>query len=143
MKSQLVFAKNVMRNVTILLFSITFIGLSGCTDDNDSGSSTLMKAAGMEKSAVIEIRPENFIDEFGWYVGFLDKKKEYNVLYNRNSKLFELNEDLIGTPSISVVCSGDGVSFIRCVRDWLIANPSKCLCICKDDDGYEATDDGC
>jgi len=142
MKSQLVFTKSVMRSVTVLLVSIALIGLPGCTDNNETGSSTLMKAAGMEKSAVIEIKPENFIDEFGWYVGFLDNTTEYNVLYNRNSNLFEVTEDVIGTPSVSVVCSGDGIGFVRCVRDWLIANPSKCLCICSDNDGYEATD-GC
>ena len=141
MKSRCVSFRKRFSFVWAILLSLVVVGFTGCSDDVDN-SATLMEATGIQKSGIITIEPENFIDEFGWYVGFLGNKKEYHVLYNNVTDLFELVEDDLGPLNTTIVCQGDGIGFVRCVRDWLISNPSGCLCICHDNDGYEATD-GC
>jgi hypothetical protein len=130
-----------MKKISIVLQSFLFAFILvgyGCTENQDE-QTLLEEATGVSKSSVITIEPSEFEDRFGWYVGFLPKDKEYHVVYNSSSKLFELYEDQYDILTTTVVCQGDGVSFVNCVRIYLDENPGVCLCICNDSDGYEAT----
>lgn len=85
---------------------------------------------------------DKFEETFGWYIGFMNSGDVYRIIYDAKTELCTLEEiDDHPNPSETVVCSGNGIGFIRCVKDWLDNNVGDCLCISSDGHNYEANDD--
>lgn len=70
--------------------------------------------------------------------------------YEGNVNIFINEEDGLGwgfgdnggpPPATAIVCQGSGISFARCCKDWLEANPEKCLKVTYSGGTFTADDD--
>ncbi|TVR36632.1 MAG: hypothetical protein EA392_14705 [Cryomorphaceae bacterium] len=92
-----------------------------------------------------EVKTEKASDEFEkdllYYLTMLDENNHLLV----QEKAGEIQTIIVAQEAPAsfraIVCEGSGISFARCVQQWLEDNPGRCLKIYEDGGTYYADDD--
>ena len=82
-----------------------------------------------------------FEQELLYYLTLMDDQNHLYVQEKDGEIETKIIARKISSSSRAIVCEGSGVSFARCVAQWLDNNPGDCLKIFKRDGTYFADDD--
>lgn len=96
----------------------------------------------LEKQEVrTEIKSDQFETDLLYYMSMLNERSHIRVQNEKGEFQTNIVAEEVRPTLRAIVCEGSGISFARCVQQWLGDHPGRCLKIYKDDGTYYADDD--